>query len=334
MNLLDITTKQWDAQCLHVCGVELGEKLGRPVSSEMCVGVVSSYMVERFDFRPDCRVVAFTGDNPSSVAGLGLQRDYLAISLGTSDTVFLWLDQPTPALEGHVFCNPVDSSAFMALLCFKNGSMTRESVRDRYSSRSWDQFDAQLACLPPGNNGFLAMHFNEEEITPRGVHGIYRFDSSDQPLQCFDDAAIEVRALIEGQCLARRVHAQRLGLHLESTTKIVVTGGASNNRALLQVLSDVFNAETLIQETPDAAALGAAYRAAHGLHVTLEPEAKSNSFNHFLQQRRPPTFKLLCRPCAKAVKVYNAMAVRYAALEHTILTAQTLPPLHPTSSNS
>ncbi len=58
------------------------------------------------------------------------------------------------------------------------------------------------------------MHFNEEEITPRGVHGIYRFDSSDQPLQCFDDAAIEVRALIEGQCLARRVHAQRLGLHL------------------------------------------------------------------------------------------------------------------------
>lgn len=70
-------------------------------------------MVERFDFRPDCRVVAFTGDNPSSVAGLGLQRDYLAISLGTSDTVFLWLDQPTPALEGHVFCNPVDSSAFM-----------------------------------------------------------------------------------------------------------------------------------------------------------------------------------------------------------------------------
>lgn len=90
---------------------------------------------------------------------------------------------------------------------------------------------------------------------------------------------------------------------LESTTKIVVTGGASNNRALLQVLSDVFNAETLIQETPDAAALGAAYRAAHGLHVTLEPEAKSNSFNHFLQQRRPPTFKLLCRPCAKAVKV-------------------------------
>ena len=34
------------------------------------------------------------------------------------------------------------------------------------------------------------------------------------------------------------------------------------------------------------------------------------------------------------IQVYNAMAVRYAALEHTILTAQTLPPLHPTSSNS
>lgn len=38
------------------------------------------------------------------------------VSLGTSDTLFLWLQEPTPALEGHIFCNPVDVHHYMALL--------------------------------------------------------------------------------------------------------------------------------------------------------------------------------------------------------------------------
>ena len=40
----------------------------------------------------------------------------LQVSLGTSDTLFLWLQEPTPALEGHIFCNPVDPQHYMALL--------------------------------------------------------------------------------------------------------------------------------------------------------------------------------------------------------------------------
>lgn len=38
------------------------------------------------------------------------------VSLGTSDTLFLWLQKPMPALEGHIFCNPVDAQHYMALL--------------------------------------------------------------------------------------------------------------------------------------------------------------------------------------------------------------------------
>ena len=46
-----------------------------------------------------------------------LQSDWLVqISLGTSDTVFLWITTAEPQLTGHVFINPVDKNAFMALL--------------------------------------------------------------------------------------------------------------------------------------------------------------------------------------------------------------------------
>ena len=57
----------------------------------------------------------------------------LAISLGTSDTLFRVAGGATPsATEGHIFASPVDPDAFMALICWKNGSLTREPVRDRW----------------------------------------------------------------------------------------------------------------------------------------------------------------------------------------------------------
>ena len=45
-----------------------------------------------------------------------------------------------------------------------------------------------------------------------------------------------MRALVEGQMAAKRVHAERLGFRLGADTRILVTGGASVNTAILQVL--------------------------------------------------------------------------------------------------
>lgn len=45
-----------------------------------------------------------------------LQPGDVAVSLGTSDTLFLWLEEPHTLLEGHVLCNPVDKDSYMTLL--------------------------------------------------------------------------------------------------------------------------------------------------------------------------------------------------------------------------
>nr|CAH0102245.1 unnamed protein product [Daphnia galeata] len=317
MNLLDINSKEWDSQCLHMCAPDLKEKLDKPVVAHTCLGPISSYFVERYSFDPSCQVVAFTGDNPASLAGMCLEAGDIAISLGTSDTVFLWLSgNPTPSLEGHVFCNPVDPQAYMALLCFKNGSLTRERIRNVYANRSWDQFDALLNCTPPGNYGYVGMFFDEQEITPK-IQGTFRFDPSDQRIDAFEEAATEVRAVIEGQLLAKRVHAERLGFRTGESCRVFVTGGASNNKSILQVLSDVFNAHIYTQDTTNSTCLGSAYRAAHGLAV--KQSDAFIPFNEFMADRRP-NFTLLCSPRVEAAKLYDSMAARYATLESSVLT--------------
>ncbi|KAG9347787.1 hypothetical protein JZ751_003802 [Albula glossodonta] len=196
MNLMDIFSKQWAQDCLNATAPQLQSKLGTPVPPMAVLGPVSAYFVSRYGFPVDCRVLAFTGDNPGSLAGMRLQEGDIAVSLGTSDTVFLWIKDPKPTVEGHIFCNPVDCQAYMALICFKNGSLTRERIRNECAGGSWEVFSKALRSVPMGNNGNIGIYFDAMEITP--------------PVAGFSQE-VEIRALVEGQFLAKRVHAEKLG---------------------------------------------------------------------------------------------------------------------------
>ncbi|XP_042566235.1 xylulose kinase isoform X3 [Clupea harengus] len=214
MNLMDIFSKQWSPPCLQATAPGLEAKLGAPVPSTAVLGDVSSYFVKRYGFPKDCKVVAFTGDNPGSLAGMRLQEGDLAVSLGTSDTVFLWIKEPKPTVEGHIFCNPVDCQAYMALICFKNGSLTRERIRDACAGGTWDAFSRSLRSTPMGNQGNLGIYFDAMEITPPAV-GTYRLNKEDQAVEAFTQEE-EIRALVEGQFLAKRVHAEKLGYKIRA----------------------------------------------------------------------------------------------------------------------
>lgn len=63
----------------------------------------------------------------------------------------------------------------------------------------------------------------------------------------FASLEVEVRALIEGQFIAKRAHAEDFGMRIDKNTKILATGGASINTSILQVMSDVFNAPVYVQ---------------------------------------------------------------------------------------
>ncbi|XP_076827389.1 xylulose kinase isoform X2 [Brachyhypopomus gauderio] len=212
MNLMNIFSKQWSKPCLNATAPMLAEKLSDPTPATTLLGPISPYFVKRFGFLENCKVVAFTGDNPGSLAGMQLQEGDIAVSLGTSDTVFLWIKEPRPALEGHIFCNPVDCTSYMALICYKNGSLTRERIRNECSGGSWEGFSSALDSTPMGNNGSIGVYFDVVEITPPAI-GVYRFDQHDKRVDAFT-REVEIRALVEGQFLAKRVHAQKLGYRI------------------------------------------------------------------------------------------------------------------------
>ncbi|XP_041373900.1 xylulose kinase-like isoform X2 [Gigantopelta aegis] len=309
MNLLNIHTREWAAECLTACAPDLADKLGSVVPSKQIIGSVSPYLVQRYGFAQDCQVIAFTGDNPASLAGLTPSAGDVMVSLGTSDTIFLWLSSPKPSTVGHVFVNPIESTDFMALACFKNGSLTRERIRNECAEGSWDKFIAALENTPMGNNGNIGIYFYVTEIQPL-VQGVFRFNSHGEEVTSFPKE-VEIRAVLEGQMVARRYYSEMLGFNFNSTnTRVIATGGASTNPAILQVIADVFNAPVYTKDVANSAALGSAFRAKHGW---LGPGVDYSEVVSGLKQ--PPCVAV---PSPGADKVYGDLCDRYKELEARI----------------
>ncbi|KAF3327519.1 xylulose kinase [Carex littledalei] len=73
----------------------------------------------------------------------------------------------------------------------------------------------------------------------------------------------QIRAIIEGQLLSMRGHAERFGMP-SPPNRIIATGGASANASILKSIAQIFGSSVYTVQRPDSASLGAAVRAAHG----------------------------------------------------------------------
>lgn len=56
------------------------------------------------------------------------------------------------------------------------------------------------------------MYYDMREIIP-DLQGVYRYNKADESVSRFTSREVEVRALIEGQFIAKRVYAEKLGFN-------------------------------------------------------------------------------------------------------------------------
>jgi hypothetical protein len=65
-----------------------------------------------------------------------------------------------------MMAHPTDPDAAFAMLCYKNGGVARQAIRDQRCGAMWPAFDAALRSTPPGNGGVLGLYLPLPEITP------------------------------------------------------------------------------------------------------------------------------------------------------------------------
>jgi len=261
MNLMNLATRNWDPRMLDVTAPNLAAKLPLAVCSDSVAGTVSDAIVRKHGFVQGTPVVTWSGDNPNSLIGVGAwEPGTVVVSLGTSDTLFAAMQgaEVDPNGYGHVFGNP--AGGYMSLICFKNGALAREAVKNRYNL-DWSQFEECLDQTPAGNSGNMMLPYFVPEITPL-VLDARPIRMGSQEFIDGQDKAGAVRAVIEAQAMRLKIHSAWIS---DRPRVVRVTGGGSQNTAICQILADVFSARVERLETSNSAALGAAMRAAHAV---------------------------------------------------------------------
>ncbi|EEQ32967.1 putative xylulokinase [Microsporum canis] len=302
MNLWDMPMNRWNERLLKLCAGEAGpeelkKKLGDvPHDGGQELGKISSYFAKRYSFHPDCAITPSTGDNPATILALPLRPLDAMVSLGTSTTFLMSTPQYKPDPSTHFFNHPTTPGLYMFMLCYKNGGLAREQVRDAINATSgektdpsnpWSNFDRVLLETPPGGQKAgsgpmkMGLFFPRPEIVPNLGEGEWHFNytpgQANEELKETDEGWThprdDARAIVESQFLSLRLRSKEL-VHSPSggvppqPRRIYLVGGGSRNAAIAKVAGEVLGGIEGVYKLDvgeNACALGAAYKAVWAL---------------------------------------------------------------------
>lgn len=316
MNLYDIKAGGWNEKLLKLAagkeGVEdLRTKLGKVYEDGGApFGTISPYFVSRYGFPSSCNIVPFTGDNPSTILSLPLRASDAMVSLGTSTTFLMSTPHYLPDPAYHFMNHPTTAGLYMFMLCYKNGGLAREHVRDAVngpsakSTKSWDTFNETALATPPLAQSSptdpmrMGLYFPRPEIVPNVRAGQWRYQYSPstedlRPLsQDFDSA--DARGIVESQMLSLRLRSAALVAPHKDTEdteglppqprRVYLVGGGSANPAIARICGDVLGGVEGIYRLDiggNACALGAAYKAVWG----CERKSDGETFEQLIGER-------------------------------------------------
>ena len=297
MNLWDIEAGAWNDQLMSLAagGDEsateaLKAKLGAvPEDGGEHLGPISPYFVNRYGFPQNCIILPFTGDNPATILALPLRSMDAMVSLGTSTTFLMSTPRYAPDPAVHFFNHPTTAGLYMFMLCYKNGGLAREQVRDRISGApgsTWQKFDDTASGTPllgqqdQKDVMRLGLYFPRPEIVPNVKAGEWRFfydPTSKELLQPKKDQwkspRHDARTIVESQLLSLRLRSRKLMLTPSDPgavnlppqpRRVYLVGGASRNAAIAKIAGQVLGGADGVYRLDvgeNACALGAAYKA-------------------------------------------------------------------------
>jgi xylulokinase len=210
----------------------------------------------------DLVVAAGTGDNMGAALGLGLAEGDVAISLGTSGTVFAVSGHPTSDATGAVAGFADATGRFLPLACTLNATKVTDEIA-HLLGRTRDEFEMLALGAAPGARGVVVLPYLDGERTPNlpdatGTISGLRSDTSPAQL---------ARAAYEGvvcHVLEALDALTRAGVPTDRG-RLLVVGGGARSRVYPQLAADLAQRAVAVPEAAEYVARGACIQAAAAL---------------------------------------------------------------------
>lgn len=207
------------------------------------------------------------------------------------------------------------------MLCYKNGALAREKIRDQHALSSWDKYNEFVEASPPGNNKTLGFYFPLPEIIPPNVQGEFFYDISDPNSPVSKDIIPDdahPRAILESQFLSIKARIQDiLPEDTQPLRRLIITGGSSVNRIILQLAADVFGMKVYVATGgQEAAAIGGAQLARYAWWKRRN--GGTGTFEEMISVD-PKAVRLVAEPRPEVVNIYEGLVDPYRRCEALVL---------------
>jgi xylulokinase len=203
-------------------------------------------------------VAAGTGDNMGAALGIGLAPRDIAISLGTSGTVFGVSDAPTADASGAVAGFADATGRFLPLVCTLNATKVTDAIA-RILGVDHKAFDALALSAEPGAGGTVLVPYFDGERTPnrpdaRGTLAGLRSDVTREQV---------ARASVEGVvCSLLDGFDALTAAGVVADGRVFLVGGGARSAAYQHVVADLLGRPVSIPPPGEYVAAGACRQAA------------------------------------------------------------------------
>ncbi len=244
-------------------GRDLGRCLPEVLGPTDTAGTITAEAADALGLSAGVVVGPGSGDNMAAALGLGLRRGEVAMSLGTSGTVFAVADGPSRDPSGLVAGFADANGAYLPLACTLNATKVTDMIGATLGLDHRELAELALSLeTGPGAGGVSVVPWFDGERTPN-----------------LPDATGMITGLRPGTGradLARAAHEGVLCNLLEATDALAaatpgldpqagelrLVGGGARSAAYQQILADLRQGPVRIPDDDEAPATGAAVQAA------------------------------------------------------------------------
>ncbi|MGE0772573.1 MAG: gluconokinase [Cyclobacteriaceae bacterium] len=263
--LFDNQNLHWSPDALNVAGIS-AEQLSTPVPTTSFLTSILPDQAKRLGL--DREIPFVMGASDGCLANLGsgvMKRGELAVTIGTSGAVRMTLKKYIPDEHGKIFNYILDQDHYVAGGATNNGAAVLAWFEKAFGRESEVSVPGDVRKIPAGCEGlvFLPYIFGERApIYNPSARGVFFGIDIRHTRMHFR------RAVMEGICFQIKSIIESMK-SLGPFKKVMASGGFTNSKEWVQMLSHVLGREVLVVNEVDSSALGAARLAFQALGTSV-----------------------------------------------------------------